>query len=235
MFSFRSRKSDLTFIFRVWCQCIDEAYREGQSAGPESYRFDILSADLYATIAENLPPVSLANVDAFSADRAQHFGVPEKYRFADRERPDPNVLKRLGAELGFEISDFESEKENDLTKMFRVKTKRKRIASRRKRSRRDDVKTTKLVQQFVPDESVDVIRDLVRFSSSESEKDEDNDEAKSLGKRKQRKTWKMRLRETNQKSKKTLTTKSNSSSSEADPVKEEEISSSDEYVPNLNA
>jgi len=176
--------------------------------------------------------VSLTNVNAFS-DRTQHFGVPEKNRLANQERPDPKVLKRLGVELGFEISDLESEKENDLMDRFRVKKKRKRVACRRKRSRPDDVRTTKLVQRFVSDESVDVIKDLVRFSSSESEKEKDDDEAKNLGKRKRRKTWKMRLRETNEKSKKILAPNSDSSS-EAEPVTEGELSSSDEYVPNLN-
>ena len=208
--------------------------------GSENYQFDVLSADLYGLIADNLTSLTQTNVDAF-ADRA--LSVPEKNRFdgPDQYRPDSDILKRLTSELGFEMSGNDEEKEKienglaysvcksssnannkllqETNSLKHKKKKLKSVASRRK---------FRLVQNFVPDEKVEVIKDLAKpvFDSSS---DSEVQCPKAKGKRKRKKTWKLRLKESSRKAKKMVSDFSDFSSPE--PIKEEEELSSDEYVP----
>ena len=237
LFLFRARKSDLVYIFQVWCESIDQAYRLGQQMGPENYQFDVLSADLYGLIADNLTPLSQTNVDAFAV---RSLSLPEKNRYHDLDRPDPNILKRLACELGFEISDTDEQKENvenglaysDLKlndKIVQQTDSRKPKKKKKLKSVANRIKL-KLVQNFVPDDNVELIKDLtkpVMDSSSESEESTATAQT-SKGKRKRKMTWKLRVKE---KSKKTKKIESDFSDSSPEPVKEEEEVSSDEYVP----
>ena len=207
--------------------------------GPENYQFDVLSADLYGLIAGNLTPLAQTNVDAFAV---RSLSLPEKNRYDDLDRPDPNILKRLACELGFEISETDEQKENlenglvysDLklndkivqetdSRKLKKKKKLKSVANRRK---------LKLVQNFVPDDEVELIKDLAKpvlDSSSECEATATAAQT-SKGKRKRQKTWKLRVKE---KSKKTKKIESDFSDSSPEPVNEEEEEevSSDEYIP----
>ena len=212
--------------------------------GPENYQFDVLSADLNGLIADNLTPLSQTNVDAFAV---RSLSLPEKNRYADLDRPDPNILKRLACELGLEISETDEQKENlenglvysDLklndkivqetmtqetdSRKLKKNKKLKSVANRRK---------LKLVQNFVPDDEVELIKDLAKpvlDSSSECEATATAAQT-SKGKRKRQKTWKLRVKE---KSKKTKKIESDFSDSSPEPVNEEEEEevSSDEYIP----
>ena len=106
---FRSKKTDLLFIFRVWCDCIDRSYELGQEIGPKHFRFEFLSADLYGLVADDLPPMSDVNIDAFAN---RNFTFPEVNQFDGEGKPDSGVLQRLESELGFRISGLDAQENN---------------------------------------------------------------------------------------------------------------------------
>jgi hypothetical protein len=227
---FRSKKTDLIFIFRVWSDCIDRSYELGQEIGPKHFRFEFLSADLYGLVADDLPPMSDVNIDAFAN---RNFTFPEVNQFDVEGKPDYGVLQRLESELGFRISGLDVQENNFKEERLVSTVKQKKKKKKRKRDpNREKSKTgNQFLQKFVSDDTVDAIKDLEKkssrfsYSSSESEKEEVKE-----GKRRIKKTWKLRLRENLTKKKKKRKSASSCSTEREDPIKEEEISS-DDFVP----
>jgi hypothetical protein len=104
--NFRSKKSDVVFVFRVWCNSVDQCYNAGHESGQKSFRFDALSAELYRHLADDLPPLVDAD-DGSCDDQLMVTKLAANDRFENDEKPNLQIIARIEKELGFNISGLD--------------------------------------------------------------------------------------------------------------------------------
>ena len=233
----RSKKSDVPFIFRLWCNSMDQCYKIGQKIGPRYFRFSAFSADLYRAALGDLPPLADVEVDAFNAP-ASNLNLAPISEPGNERKPSSKIVSRLEAELGFKISGLENlesdsssssdESENlPLRAMRKKKLKRKRPTA--------GPKKVPFKIKFVSDNSIEFIRDLKK-STRRSISTSPVREIAALGKRKRKKTWKLQLSEEGEELKSELASSASVSATESDALDDDddddvESFSSDEYDP----
>ena len=187
---FRSKKSDLVFIFRVWCSSIEHLHKIGQLAGQNDFRFDVLSADIYRLVVQNLPALSHEKIDDF---QREELGLksPPKDNWYRGKKPDEHVLRRLENELGFRISGLDDYNVNSHQNGNGISLKRKK----KFKSISDRGPMQKNLFKFIDDDEIDFIRDLKKLNRCSSLEESTDGSRTVTTKRIRKKSWKLRIRD----------------------------------------
>ena len=165
-------------------------HKIGQLAGQNDFRFDVLSADIYRLVVQNLPALSHEKIDDF---QKEELGLksPPKDNWYRGKKPDEHVLRRLENELGFRISGLDDYNVNSHQNGNGISLKRKK----KFKSISDRGPMQKNLFKFIDDDEIDFIRDLKKLDRCSSLEESTDGSRTVTTKRIRKKSWKLRIRD----------------------------------------